>query len=163
MGVSTEAQAAIILKFIAGAGVYGQAEFCRRVTALATGVVRRTSPPSTKGFVVLLALCLAACVGGPTRTDIYFGEVKPKSGTCDAPRPASLTVRGDKVQFAPTQGALLLNGTVASGGAITASLTLLDMNKKPARYTLSAQRAGDSIDGTYMTPRCRSTISLTRQ
>ena len=150
-------------------GYVAKPSFRRKVICLTLkqvpplSILRQTRSRRSAGFALISALSLSACVSGPTRTDIYFGEVKPQSGTCDTPRPASLTIRGDKVQFAPTQGALLLNGILAPGGAITASLTSLDMNKRPARYTLLAQRAGDSIDGTYVTPRCRSTISLTHQ
>ncbi len=113
--------------------------------------------------VLLLTLLPAACATMPLRTDTYYGSLTPRAGTCETPRPASLTVRGDKVQFAPTQGTVLLTGSLAADGTIAASLQLIDMNRKPARYTLAGHLAGDSIDGVYVTPRCRATISLRRQ
>ncbi len=113
--------------------------------------------------ILLAALLPAACVNAPLRTDSYYGRITPVGGTCDAPRPASLTIRGDKAQFAPTEGTVLLAGTIKPDGTLDAALTLTDMNHKPARYTLAAHRAGDSITGTYTTPRCRAAVSLQRQ
>ena len=109
-----------------------------------------------------LALCLAvplsACAD--TRTESYFGNVTPQAGVCDAAQAASLTIRRDQVRFAPTQGVLVLSGKLAKDGAITATLTVADMNRKPRQYELNARLAGDAITGSYVTPRCTSTISL---
>ncbi len=109
-----------------------------------------------------IALCLAvplgACAG--TRTESYFGKVTPGVGVCDPAQAASLTIRRDQVRFAPTQGVLVLSGNMAANGAITASLTVPDMNRKPTQYKLLARLAGDEITGSYVTPRCTSTINL---
>ncbi len=105
-----------------------------------------------------LAVLPTACAG--TRTEGYFGNVTPQSGVCDPPNAASLTIRRDQVRFAPTQGVLVLSGSIAADGAITATLTIPDVNRKPTQYRLAAHLAGDDITGSYITPRCTSTISL---
>ncbi len=105
-----------------------------------------------------LAVLPAACAG--TVTEGYYGAVTPQAGVCDAAHAASLTIRQDHVRFAPTQGVLVLAGSIAPDGEINASLTLPDVNRKPTQYRLKARLAGDEITGSYVTPRCTSAISL---
>ncbi len=112
----------------------------------------------TRRVALWLAVLPAACAG--TRTESYFGAVTPQAGVCDAAHAAALTIRQDHVRFAPTQGVLVLSGSIAANGEINASLTIPDANRKPTSYRLNARLAGDDITGTYVTPRCKSTISL---
>ena len=116
------------------------------------------SKTMNRRLAMCLAVLLSACAG--TRTESYFGDVTPQSGVCDPSHGASLTIRRDQVRFAPTQGVLVLSGSIAKDGMITATLTVLDMNRKPVQYRVAAHLAGDEVIGSYVTPRCTSSISL---
>ena len=106
----------------------------------------------------LLTVLLSSCAG--TRMDAYFGTTIPQTGVCDPPQAASLTIRREQVRFAPTQGVLVLSGSIAPDGAIKAVLTIPDINRKPTLYRLEAHLTGNDITGSYITPRCTSMVSL---
>jgi hypothetical protein len=91
---------------------------------------------------------------------MFTGQPKPLAGTCDPPGTAILTVRHRAVAFAPSTGTLVLKGTADAAGHLTADLTLPGSDHKPYRLTLDATRHADSVEGTYITPRCRYAISL---
>lgn len=116
------------------------------------------SPKKRLRIMLWLAVLPGACAG--TLTESYFGTVTPQTGVCDPAHTASLTIRQGKVRFAPTQGVLVLPGSIATDGAITATLTIPDVNRKPTQYRLAARLVGDEISGFYITPRCTSAITL---
>ena len=107
-----------------------------------------------------LIVLLGGCAG--TRVDAYFGAAIPQAGVCDPSQAASLTIRQNQVRFAPTQGVLVLSGSIAPDGAIKAVLTIPDANRKPTQYRLEARLTGSDVIGSYITPRCTSVISLKR-
>lgn len=156
-------QVVIMKKFIGIFGVYGQADLFIAArswsTAPGLGESAAMQPQKARLRISLwLAVLPGACAG--TRNTGYFGTVTPQAGVCDPAHAASLTIRRDQVRFAPTQGVLVLSGSIATDGAIKAALTIQDANRKPTQYRLTARLADDEITGSYVTPRCTSTISL---
>jgi hypothetical protein len=82
----------------------------------------------------------------------------------DPNRPArgTLTVQGDRVGFAPDDGALVIHGTIAPDGTVTARRDEPGANGKPYPMGLQAKQQGDSVAGTFTTPRCQYNVALTR-
>ena len=110
-------------------------------------------------LILICLLPLAAC--GVEPTSLYAGPQLPLAGTCDPASRATLTIRGASVVFAPQDGTTTLQGTV-EGDSLSASTTLQGADRKPYTLRLSGHRAGDRIDATYTTPRCRYAVSLSR-
>jgi hypothetical protein len=104
-------------------------------------------------FVVLLTSCALS------RTVNYAGSLNPESGLCDPPTRATLTLRQDKIIFAPAEGTLQLQGEI-TGNALTAELNLLDANKRPYWLMFQGVRTGSVIEGVYKTPRCTYATKL---
>jgi hypothetical protein len=105
---------------------------------------------------LLALLPLAACAAA---TQNYAGDVRPIAGTCDPASQAVLTIRNRSIIFAPASGTTLLRGE-RSGQSTNASLTLTDPNKHPYQLTFQGTLEGDTITGTYTTPRCRYAAAL---
>jgi hypothetical protein len=93
---------------------------------------------------------------------LFNGALRPLSGTCDPSATAILTLRHHAVAFAPNTGTLVLRGTADQSGHINAELTLPGIDHKPYPLSLDATIQGDTIRGTYSTPRCRYAVALTQ-
>ncbi len=102
---------------------------------------------------------ITACTA-ETRQRLFVGQLTPGSGRCEASDEAMLTLRGDKAQFSPNGGVLLLDGKADAAGQVAASLTLRGASGIPYALRLDAHREADRITGTYTTPDCRAAISL---
>ncbi len=107
-------------------------------------------------LTLLALLPFAACTAA---TQNYAGEVRPLSGTCDPAAQGVLTIRNKSIIFAPASGTLFLRGE-RSGQSTNASLTVTDPNKRPYQLTFQGTLEGNTITGTYTTPRCRYAATL---
>jgi hypothetical protein len=116
--------------------------------------------------LLTLAVLLGGCAAPLTAETRYAGAVTPSGGICltDANRPphGTLTVKGEHVAFAPDDGTLVIPGRIEADGGIFAQRDTPGANHKPFVMRLQARRQGDSITGTFTTPRCTSNVSLTR-
>ena len=103
---------------------------------------------------------LAGCAGVlPGSTVRYTGHIVPE-GTCGAESPATLVVRGGRFDFTPTDGVLLIAGTVAEDGTVAGQLITPGVDRKPFAMKLAAKIVGAEVTGSYITPRCRFTVAL---
>lgn len=76
---------------------------------------------------------------------------------------ATLVVRGLRFNFAPTDGALIIAGDVATSGKLTGSLARAGIDGRPFTMTFDAEIANAEVKGTYTTPRCRFEVKLHRR
>ena len=119
--------------------------------------------------LVLLVLALSACASNPIGLQgRWVGTVKPISGNCDPASQAVLTIEGGgrapyAATFAPTNGALILQGNSDGISQVAADLHTTGMNHQPYTLAFSGVKNGDSIAGTYITQRCRSDVKLARK
>lgn len=107
---------------------------------------------------IAAALSLTACTTYTGTT--YTGLLHPESGICDQAQMASLTFTGSKVLFAPTQGVLILPGTIDPAGHITAGSILPGATHSGYPVHFEGQRKGNEVNGTYRTPRCTYAIRM---
>ena len=110
-------------------------------------------------FPALLAL--TACATGPGGR--WVGSVTPEapSAVCQSGR-GVLTARDGKALFAPNEGTVVLEGTLAPDGAVRTERNAPGADKKPFPHVLEARLEGDRVTGTLSTPRCRYRVELTR-
>jgi hypothetical protein len=108
--------------------------------------------------IAAAALCasLAAC----STTQTFTGSLQPQAGTCDVLNRATLQRQGHIIQFTPQDGVMVLDGTLSTTGQITAAQQTLGMDRKPYRLTFTGQLTGDTIQGNYVSPRCRYSVTL---
>jgi hypothetical protein len=76
---------------------------------------------------------------------------------------ASLVLKGSDVQFAPSDGVLVLPGQVNASGHVVASLNAMGADHKPFPQAFEGDQTGDVITGRFATPRCRASVVLTRR
>ena len=118
--------------------------------------------------LLVLALALSACATSPTGMQgRWVGSVKPAAGTCDPASQAVLTIEIGRTPpyaatFSPTAGVLALHGTSDGADQVAADLHATGMNHQPYVLAFSGTRTGDTITGTYISPRCRSEVELHR-
>ncbi len=110
--------------------------------------------------IITLLIPLAACTG-LQHTEVFTGPQRPIAGACDPQTRATLTRRGNAITVSPADGTLTLTGTI-TGTALAASTTLPGLDKKPYELTFTGQLAGDRIEGTLASPRCRYALTLDR-
>ena len=75
---------------------------------------------------------------------------------------SSLSIRSDAVVFAPETGVISLPGHVGKDGHIVAGQTLSGADHKAFAMVFEGDLKGDTVTGTYATPRCRAAVSLNR-
>ncbi len=116
-----------------------------------------------QGPRLLLALMLAGCIPTPTGAiGRWIGPLTPVAGTCDPASQAVLVVSAKSAIFSPNNGILLLHGQADPMGHVTASLRTQGMNRQPYVLALDATLHDGQIIGTYLTPRCRASVTLSR-
>lgn len=123
--------------------------------------MRRLSifPGPLAAAAVGLSCILAGC--SSSGQAFYIGTLKPQAGTCDPPGSATLEIRNDAILFVPTDGTVILHGSVSTGGALHAEATLPGMDHKPYQLVFSAPSAQiGTVEGQYVTPRCTYVITL---
>lgn len=104
-----------------------------------------------------LTIWLAGCVAGTP--DIYAGPLQPLSGTCDSPLRAELSLRGSSALFTPSSGTLVLRGR-RTDDQVDAQDILITPDHRPYTVSFRGHIKPDSVDGTYVTPRCRYSVHL---
>lgn len=106
-------------------------------------------------------LAFAACATGPGGR--WVGPVTPEapSAACQPGR-GVLTARDGKALFAPNEGTVVLEGTLASDGTVRAERNAPGADKKPFLQVFEGRLEGDRVTGTLSTPRCRHRVELTR-
>jgi hypothetical protein len=109
-----------------------------------------------------LALCvlllLAQCSAG--KDALYAGMVRPVAGTCNPAMRATLSLYGSNVQFAPTSGVVVLEGSLREAGRIEANLERSGIDRQPEQFSLHATLREGVVAGDYITPRCHYTVEL---
>ena len=123
----------------------------------------------TARIALLLTLSISACASNPIGMQgRWLGTVKPVSGTCDQASQAVLNIeQGENppyaAVFAPTGGVLTLRGSSDGVSQVAADLHTSGTNHQTYILVFNGTRNGDSIEGTYITQRCRSDVKLQRK
>ncbi len=113
---------------------------------------------------LVLAAPLAGCIVAPTGANgRWVGPLTPASGTCDPASEAVLLVSPREATFAPDEGVLLLHGHADEHGHVVADLRTTGFNHQPYLLAFTGDLRDGHIVGTYVTPRCRATVTLTRR
>ncbi len=112
--------------------------------------------------VGVCAACLSGCGGvGLSRETRYNGPVAP-DGACGTASQGTLSVRGNEFVFLPSDGVILIRGTVGADGAVAGTFTTTGADHKPYVMSFSGNIGGDHVTGRYVTPRCAFSVSLDR-
>ena len=122
-------------------------------------------PASARRVIVhvALAMSLAGCIVVPNGSNgRWVGPVTPVSGTCDPASQAVLLVSPAEATFAPDDGVLLLRGHADDHGHVSADLRSTGFNHQTYLLTFTGELQDDRIVGTFITPRCRATVTLHR-
>ncbi len=111
-------------------------------------------------------LLLSGCSGGVTR---FSGPLTTEQGACgpgfdtSGKANATLVRKGSDVQFAPSDGVLVLPGHASAAGDVVASVNAMGADHKPFPQVFEGKQIGDRVTGRFATPRCRASVQLTRQ
>ena len=114
----------------------------------------------------LLLMMLAACAA--PNDGHFVGTVTTTQGICglgfdaQGKAQATLMVRGEAVQFIPSDGVLVLDGHVNGAGHVLAGSNATGADKKPFPQVFEGDRDGERVRGTFATPRCRASVDLKR-
>jgi len=106
----------------------------------------------------LVLVLLVACAARQAR---YTGTLTPETACGTAGR-ATLTVMDGRAEFAPNDGALLVPGGVAADGTLSGRIERTGADNKPYPLTLEGKVTEEVATGSYLTPRCRFVLLLTR-
>lgn len=68
--------------------------------------------------------------------------------------------RDRSITFAPSNGVLVLHGTVASDGSVHAALNSIGAEHHPFPLVFEGKLEDAGISGTYTTPICRAHVEL---
>ena len=120
-------------------------------------------------FRILIAPAfLLGCATIPTGLQGHWtGTITPLAGNCDPSTPALLIIYpGDKppyaASFSPSQGVLTLRGTSDGIVEVATSLQVTGVDHKPYAMAFNGISKQNSIIGTFVTPRCLSSVALHR-
>jgi hypothetical protein len=118
------------------------------------------------------ASCLAAAgCGAPLAVQSrYAGDMQ--GCTTGGTARATLVRQADRFSFAPTDGTLVISGTVAPDGSFTGALVTNPSRHdqegrtgtaaQPFTLTVAGHLDDGAATGTYVTPRCRAAFRLPR-
>jgi len=111
-----------------------------------------------------LLLTLTACTTTSDQTTRFAGSVTPTipSPLCPTTH-AYLQIRDTHVLFAPDDGTWILEGLNSPDGTITADKSRVTPNNQVYDTTFEGRQSANAITGTYRTPRCVSSVRLTRK
>ena len=104
--------------------------------------------------MLVATVVLPACMGPETR---FTGALDGCGVTT-----ATLIQRGAAAQFVPGDGTLVLTGTVAADGTLSASLNTQPPGKPPYLLSVSGHLDAAAATLTYVTPRCTAHGTLRR-
>ena len=117
-----------------------------------------------KRAVVALLTCLAACTTQTGPGGRFTGTVTPaNAGPLCPSSHAYLQIHDGHVIFAPDEGTWVLEGSAGPAGDVTADKSRVAQNNQIYDTTFTGRLSMDSITGTYTTPRCSFTVTLTRR
>jgi hypothetical protein len=137
--------------------------------------MRSTSPefPRTRriwALAFLLPLTLAGCTGAPAQIR-YAGKLTG----CGPETPATLVATPDHFVFAPSDGVVIITGSVAPDRTLAGSFTpgapageskdqgkTQSTRRAPMVISIEGKLDDEAFHGTYATPTCRVPVALTR-
>ena len=114
----------------------------------------------TPAVPIILVLTMTACSTPLSRR--WIGPLTPTGAnnpTCSQST-AVAQIDNGHITFAPDQGTWILRGTITEEGRISAEHFRLGADRQPFSTTLKATLTGNTITGTYMTPRCSFTLKM---
>ncbi|MDF7674519.1 hypothetical protein PT277_03950 [Acetobacteraceae bacterium ESL0709] len=119
-------------------------------------------------FSLTALTLLGACSSVPNPASNAYGTWKGKlvteEGACATKEESLLRVRGQTLIFNPGMGTAVLKGNYKEGQQVfQAELVEKGMNNTPYRRVFKAYPVGETIGGTYASPRCRARITLKRE
>ncbi len=125
-------------------------------------------------LLLLLPLLVPACAGGAPTPVRYTGPA-PQCGRSEGGGvTATLTRLGRGFAFAPYDGSLVVDGSVAPDGTLAGTLALRPAEEKPAGGTaahgarapqtlsVSGRLTQESVTLTYAAPGCAAQLTLAR-
>jgi hypothetical protein len=122
-------------------------------------------PPRPAALAALMSIAVlgvSGCGGvGLTRETRYTGPVSP-DGACGTASQGTLSTRGNEFVFLPSDGVIMMRGTVGADGAVGGTFTSTGADHKPYVMTFAGKVGEDHVTGRYITPRCTFTVSLDR-
>jgi hypothetical protein len=129
--------------------------------------------PVVVARVSLLAIVLGGCAVTLSQQTRYAGPAPACAG--GGGTTATLVRSRTSFAFAPTDGALVVNGTVARDGTLTGTLALhpaqaapgapvaaTQSAKTPQVISVSGRLSEDSASVAYAAPGCQAQVTLTR-
>jgi hypothetical protein len=104
-----------------------------------------------------LGLVLAGCAG-PT-DGRWVGPVMADGPGCPSSR-GVLEARDGRFVFAPSEGVVVLRGTVSPSGDMHGVFETEGSNHQPVRYRFDGRLAEHRVEGVLDQPGCRSRVAL---
>lgn len=104
-------------------------------------------------------LLVGACEVKSQHEQRYTGLTVP-NGACGTTSSATLTIARNRFAFAPSDGTLIITGTIGENSLLQGDLATTGADHKPFVMHLSAKLDGEAVSGTYTTPRCTFTVAL---
>ena len=112
---------------------------------------------------IVALLAVTACTAAPTPDARYVGPATPAqpSDQC-RPSRAILRMRDGQVLLIPDETTWSLPGIATTAGVLTAERTGAGANRQPFSTRFTGTWTPTNATGTYTTPRCTFTLTLTR-
>ena len=104
----------------------------------------------------IMLATLAGCSPSLTVQRRYVGTLQG----CDATMTATLTRIGNDFVLAPSDGSLLIRGTVAADGSLTGVLNTQPGSKQPYLMKVTGHAEASAVTVTYVTPHCTAQGTL---
>jgi hypothetical protein len=105
-----------------------------------------------------LTLALGGCASGKMAHEVRYTGPLPGCGV----NAATLTRLAGSFAFAPGDGVLTIQGTVAANGSFAGTLNTQPPTKPPFLLTVNGRFEGERATLDYATPRCRAAATLAR-
>ena len=127
---------------------------------------------TARSFLLLAGACLACVPFAPARADalrdpqgLWTGQLVPDRGNCSSEtnNTSTLQIGAKRLTFTPADGSLALVGIPAKAAThYHAEALVKQPSGAPFPMVFEARPEGDTMVGTYGTPRCRAHIVLKR-
>lgn len=118
------------------------------------------------GFLLPLLALSCGCMNreslGASYDLRWVGTVMPEAGRCPPSGQGTMTMlaKDRSITFAPSNGVLVLHGTVDANGEVRAGLDAPGADHRPFPLRLVAVLNEAGVTGHYTTPMCRESIDL---